>query len=310
MSADADASFDRATGALLGLAVGDAVGTTLEFRPRDSYVHITDMVGGGPFDLKPGGWTDDTSMALALADSLENMPEFDEKDLLARFVAWWRHGRYSHNDLCFDIGMTTRAALARFEESDAPHCGSPHPEAAGNGSLMRLAPVAIRFHADRPRLVDIAARQSKTTHAAPEAVSACVAFAEVLADAIEGQPKPEVLRPRAGDYAGTIAPVMAGGWRALTRKTVGSSGYVVHSLAAALWCVERTENYRDAVLLAANLGDDADTTAAITGQLAGVLYGASGIPGTWVVRLAWSDAIRATAGRLARSSRGTARLAK
>jgi len=303
MSADADARFDRAIGALLGLAVGDAIGTTLEFRwPRDSYPHITDMVGGGPFDLKPGGWTDDTSMALALADSLESTPKFDEKDLLTRFVAWWRRGHYSHTGTCFDIGMTTRAALVRFEETGAPHCGSPHPDAAGNGSLMRLAPVAICFHADRARLVDIAARQSMTTHAAPEAISACVAFAEVLADGIEGRHKDEVLRARVGDYAETIAPIMAGGWRALTRETVGSSGYVAHSLAAALWCVERTENYHDAVLLAANLGDDADTTAAIAGQLAGALYGASGIPEKWIARLAWSDAIRATAERLAHSS--------
>src|SRR5262249_53028535 len=180
----------------------------------------------------------------------------------------------------------------------APHCGSTDPMSAGNGSLMRLAPVAIRFWNDRATLRDVAGRQSKTTHAAPEAVDACIAFAEVLADAIAGRSRLEVLGPRSGPYVGIIGTIMRGQWREKARTAVGSTGYVAHSLEAALWCVDRTIDYRHAVLMAANLGEDADTTAAITGQLAGALYGASGIPENWVRRVAWGDEIKMKAANL------------
>jgi ADP-ribosyl-[dinitrogen reductase] hydrolase len=291
---------DRALGALLGLAVGDALGTTLEFRARDTYQPLTDIVGGGPFKLAPGEWTDDTALALALADSLASDDRLDEEDLLRRFVEWWQEGTYSCTGRCFDIGLTTRAALMHWQATGASHSASADSQLAGNGSLMRLAPVAIRFWHDRDRLTDVAARQSKTTHAAPEAVDACVAFANVLADAIEGRSKAEVLRDRSEAYAGAAGTVMAGGWRGKSRAAIRSGGYVVHSLEAALWCVDRTSTYREAVLMAANLGEDADTTAAITGQLAGALHGASGIPDQWLEKLAWRDRIRAMAATLMR----------
>lgn len=297
-STEPGAIADRATGALLGLAVGDAVGTTLEFRGRDSGAAVTDMVGGGPFDLKAGEWTDDTAMALALADSLAAHDSFDEQDLLGRFVNWWQWGEYSCTGECFDIGITTRHALQRWLSTNETHCGSTDPMSAGNGSLMRLAPVAIRFWNDRDSLRDVAGRQSRTTHAAPEAVDACVAFAQVLADAIAGRPRSEVLGSRSGAYAGAIGAIMRGGWRGKPRAAIRSSGYVAHSLEAALWCVDGTADFRAAVLTAANLGDDADTTAAITGQLAGALYGASGIPEDWLGRLAWRDRIEAKADTL------------
>jgi ADP-ribosyl-[dinitrogen reductase] hydrolase len=297
-STELSAIEDRAIGALLGLAVGDAIGTTLEFRARDTYEPVTDIVGGGPFALKAGEWTDDTAMALALADSLEGRDDLDEQDLMRRFVSWWELGTYSCTGACFDIGITTRQALARWRATGQPHCGSIDPQSAGNGSLMRLAPVAIRFWNDRAKLRDIAGRQSKTTHAAPEAVDACIAFAEVLADAIEGRSKLEVLRARREPYVGAIGTIMRAQWREKPREIIRSTGYVAHSLEAALWSVDRTSDYRNAVLLAANLGEDADTTAAITGQLAGALYGASGIPETWVTRVAWGNHIRTKATNL------------
>jgi ADP-ribosyl-[dinitrogen reductase] hydrolase len=294
----ATAIEDRAIGALLGLAAGDAVGTTLEFRPRDSYAPLTDMVGGGPFNLEAGQWTDDTAMALALADSLAAHDDFDETDLLGRFVNWWHWGVYSCTGQCFDIGTTTRVALGRWLATRDPNCGSTDPRSAGNGSLMRLAPVAIRFWSDPQRLRDVAERQSRTTHAAPEAIDACIAFAEVLADAIAGRSKPEVLRPRPGPYRGVIGPIMNGQWWDKERAAIASSGYVAHSLEAAMWCVARTGDFRESVLMAANLGDDADTTAAVTGQLAGALHGASGIPDSWAKRVAWADVIREKAADL------------
>lgn len=293
---------DRAIGALLGLAIGDAIGTTLEFCPRDTYEPVTDMVGGGPFGLKPGEWTDDTSMALALADSLQDRDDLDERDLLSRFESWWELGIYSCTGKCFDIGITTRQALLHWQVTREPHCGSTDPRSAGNGSLMRLAPVAIRFWYDRAKLRDVAARQSKTTHAAPEAVDACIAFAEVLADAIEGRSKLEILRARSEPYVGAIGPIMSGQWREKPRTEIRSTGYVAHSLEAALWCVDRARDYRSAVLMAANLGVDADTTAAVAGQLAGALHGAASIPDNWVDRVAWGDQITKKAANLVRKA--------
>jgi ADP-ribosyl-[dinitrogen reductase] hydrolase len=288
------AMAERALGAMLGLAIGDAIGTTLEFAPRDSKPRVTDMVGGGPFRLKPGQWTDDTAMALALMDSLIAHPALDEADLMDRFVAWHEQGTYSCTGRCFDIGMTTRAALTRYKASGNPIAGSADPMSAGNGSLMRLAPVAVRHWNDPDTLRQVAARQSRTTHAAPEAVDACVAYAQILSEAIAGRPRNEALGSRSSELAGAIGRILAGSWRGAHREAIKSSGYVAHSLEAALWCTARTSSFADAVLLAANLGEDADTTAAITGQLAGALYGASAIPSHWRKQLAWAERIMPT----------------
>ncbi len=293
-----DAIRDRAAGALLGLAIGDAVGTTLEFKSRDSYPPLTDMVGGGPFQRKPGGWTDDTAMALALAESLLAEPGLDERDLMGRFTDWYRNGAYSCVGVCDDIGNATSNALQRWERTGDPVAGSTDPYQAGNGSLMRLAPVALRWWHDRARLKDVAARQSRTTHGAAEAVDACVVFAEMLADAIAGASRSEILgSPRAAATEG-IAAIVGGSWRGKRRADVRSSGYVAHALEASLWSVGRSGDFRGAVLTAANLGDDADTTAAITGQLAGALYGAAALPPAWRQKLAWEERISTLADRL------------
>jgi len=293
---------DRGLGALLGLAVGDAVGTTLEFRDRDSTPRLVDLVGGGPFDLEPGCWTDDTAMALALADSLAASETLDCRDLMDRFVRWWRNGAYSCTGTCFDIGNATRGALDRYLHTGDPLAGSTDPHTAGNGSLMRLAPVALRFWHDRPRLIADAADQSRTTHGAEEAVGACRAFAELLAEAIAGSPRADLLARRSFEGAPAVARVMAGSWRGRPRNRIRSSGYVVHTLEAAIWSVARTGDFRNAVLLAANLADDADTVAAVTGQLAGALYGLSGIPDSWLERVAWKDRLLEAAQRLLSAS--------
>ena len=290
---------DRAMGAFLGLAVGDALGTTLEFSQRDRNPRLVDIVGGGPFGLRPGCWTDDTAMALALADSLLAKGRLDCRDLMDRFVAWWRNGEYSCTGRCFDIGNTIRQALERYRRTGNPLAGSTDRYSAGNGSLMRFAPVALRYWSDRDRLDSVAAQQSRTTHAAMEAVDGCRAFATLLADAISGEPRRNVLAPRSFTGAPRIAKILGGGWRGKSRNSIRSSGYVVHTLEAAIWSVARTGNFRNAVLLAANLADDADTVAAVTGQLAGAIYGLSGIPDEWLDRIAWKDRLHDTARRLA-----------
>lgn len=280
----------RALGCLLGLAAGDAVGTTLEFSRRDSGPPLTDMVGGGPFHLQAGQWTDDTAMAIALGESLCACGGVDLQDLMDRFTAWYLQGRYSCTGTCFDIGITTQSALRRYMEMGNPEAGSRSPRAAGNGSLMRLSPVPIFYHTDRTAGIKAACQQSIATHGAAEAVDACAAFAEWLMLAINGASKEAVLTHTVPAHLEpAIVEVMAGSWRGKSREQINSSGYVVHSLEAAIWCVAQAADFREAVLLAANLGGDADTIAAIAGQLAGALWGIEGIPATWLEKLAWRE---------------------
>jgi len=283
--------LERGQGALLGLAVGDAVGTTLEFQPKPAFARLDEMVGGGPFGLQPGQWTDDTAMALALADSLLAREDFDPRDLMKRFVDWSENGTYSCTGECFDIGNTVDDALERFEATGDPLSGSTDPMSAGNGALMRLAPVAIRHWNDPTSLMEVAELQTRTTHGAAEAVFASRLFAAALAAAIGGRPLTEILAEHAD--LGSRFP-----WRGTHRADIRGSGYVMHALQAAVWAVSRTTDFRSAVLLAANLGEDADTTAAITGQLAGAVYGLSGIPEEWLRRVAWSDRLMKAAQHL------------
>lgn len=262
----ADDIPDRATGALLGLAVGDALGTTLEFSARDTHPHHSEMTGGGPFRLRPGEWTDDTAMAVALAESLIARGGFDPDDLMRRFVSWWRTGAYSCTGTCFDIGITTRLALARFEQTGDPFAGDTSEDSAGNGSLMRVAPVALFCLHDPAAASRMARDQSRTTHGAPQAVEACDFFVQLLREAILGSGR-GVLEPRDWPGHATIRDVAAGSWRKKSRKQIRSSGYVIHTLEAALWSVERTTSFEEALVLAVNLADDAYTVGAVTGHL-------------------------------------------
>jgi ADP-ribosyl-[dinitrogen reductase] hydrolase len=276
----------RFRGALLGLACGDAVGTTVEFMPRGSFAPVTDMIGGGPFSLAAGKWTDDTSMALCLAESLIQTGRCDPTDQMARYANWYEWGYWSSTGVCFDIGLTTKAAIHQFLLTGEALAGSPDPQAAGNGSLMRLAPVAMRFAHDEQLVQDMAVLSSQTTHAAAECLDSCRVFAVALSRALRGLPKVRVL-----DLAGLpiesakIRAIVAADHTAKPAGQIMGSGYVVDSLEAALWCYARHDNYRDTVLEAVNLGDDADTTAAIAGQIAGATYGVAGIPSSWIDRL-------------------------
>jgi ADP-ribosyl-[dinitrogen reductase] hydrolase len=296
--ADADARRDRALGAVLGLAVGDALGTTVEFKARGTFPPVAGMTGGGPFDLKPGEWTDDTSMALCLLDSLAHDPSLDERDLMDRFVRWWRHGENSVTGRCFDIGNATRAALARYERTGDPIAGSTDLHTSGNGGIMRLAPVVLVAPDDPDRAAELARRQSRTTHASPACLDAADLLARILAAAIGGAGKDALWAGEGRDYGPEIAAIANGTWRNKDRDAIASSGYVVHTLEAAVWCVGRAEGFADAVLEAVNLGDDADSVGAVTGQIAGTVWGAEAIPAAWRSRLAWHDVIRTAVDRL------------
>ncbi|MBK6900644.1 MAG: ADP-ribosylglycohydrolase family protein [bacterium] len=287
----------RFRGCLLGLAAGDAVGTTVEFRPRGSFAPLMDMVGGGPFGLLPGQWTDDTSMALCLATSLVERGDFDAEDQMRRYCRWRYEGYLSSTGICFDAGNATKAALARYRRDGDPFAGSTNPDTAGNGSLMRLAPVPMFWCPDIDAAERFAGESSRTTHGAPECVDACRLFARILVRALRGEPKDAVLLGDADGFAAAprIAAIARGGYRDKSEHVIRGTGYVVESLEAALWAFSRTDSFADAVLAAANLGDDADTTAAVCGQVAGAFYGEDGIPAPWLDRLAMREEIAALA---------------
>jgi ADP-ribosylglycohydrolase len=296
--------LNRYRGCLLGLAVGDALGTTLEFKPRASVTPIDDMVGGGPFHLQPGQWTDDTSMALCLAESLIEKNGFDARDQMERYVRWMRKGHWSSIGRCFDIGSTTFGALQQFEETGEPFAGSPDADRAGNGSLMRLAPVPLRFARNPAEAVRLAAESSRTTHATAEAVDACRYFAGLIVGALRGIDKGQLLdelfAPEGVDWkqsplSPAIAAIASGSFKKKTRDEIRASGYVVHTLEAALWAFHNSSDFREGALMAVNLGEDADTTGAVYGQVAGAYYGVDAIPMKWRELLARRDEIEKVA---------------
>ena len=285
-----DERTDRYRGCLMGLAVGDAVGTTLEFRAPGSFDPIDDMVGGGPFGLAPGQWTDDTSMALCLAKSLIECQGFDPVDQLQRYVRWYREGYLSSTGDCFDIGNTVRDALVRFERTHDPYCGSTDPYSAGNGSVMRLAPVPLFYAGNSVEAIEKSGESSMTTHRAAAAVDGCRYLGALLLGAVNGVSKEELLSERYSPVPGyweahplvpEIDEVAAGSFKWREPPIIKGTGYVVRSLEAALWALNRGTSFRESCLLAVNLGDDADTTGAVCGQLAGAFYGASQISEKW-----------------------------
>jgi ADP-ribosyl-[dinitrogen reductase] hydrolase len=283
--------IDRCRGTLIGLAVGDALGAAVEFQDPGSFSPITGYRDGGQHRLKAGEWTDDTSMALALADSIATAG-WDLNDQASRYVEWWKKGKYSVNGRCFDIGYTTRMALSNYlDDKNALVSGDTSERASGNGSIMRLAPVPIRYahlYADQlDELSRFAEESSLPTHASDQCKSACRYLATVLAGLIHGEDRGEVLFPnwRPLKQLNDIKPlhpmireITQGSFRQKQPPAIQGSGWVVKSLEAALWAFHDADNFEDAVLRAVNLGDDADTTGAICGQLAGAYWGESKIP--------------------------------
>ncbi len=275
----------RYLGCLLGLACGDAVGTTVEFRSRGSFQPLTDMVGGGPFRLLAGQWTDDTSMALCLAESLIQKQGFDARDQMARYLNWYKHGYWSSTGDCFDIGMAVRKALEIFEDTGEVFAGSTDTQTAGNGALMRMAPVVMNYFPHQENILNFSIESTRTTHQAPEALECSKLFAWVLMNALKG------IR----DVLFTVDPftfklpnvqrIAMGGFNKKTIHEIRGTGYCVDSLEASLWCFHHSTSFESAVLMAANLGDDADTTAAIVGQIAGAYYGVDAIPNAWLEKL-------------------------
>ena len=279
----------------------------MEGLPPGSFTPVEDMIGGGFHRIEPGQWTDDTSLALCLAESLVEKRSFDPVDQLERYLRWFREGHLSSTGRCFGIGSTTMEALLRFEETGEPYGGSTDPNRAGNGSIMRLAPVPL-FFGERPQeAIERSAESSRTTHGAKEAVDGCRYLGALLVGAVSGASKEELLSERYCPVTGyweehPLAPridrVASGSFKRKDPPEIKGSGYVVQSLEAALWAFHRSDSFEEGCLMAVHLGDDADTTAAVYGQLAGAFYGEEEIPERWLAKVAYRGTIEDLAEKL------------
>ena len=300
-------SLDRYRGSILGLAVGDALGAPVEFKRPGSFEPVMGMSSGGAFGLRPGQWTDDTSLALCLAESLIETNGFDLIDQLDRYVRWYREGHLSSTGACFDIGNTTEMALTRYEATKDPYSGPTDPSTAGNGSIMRLVSVPLAYAKDFATAVERSGESSKTTHGALEAVDSCRYLGGLIAASVTGVEKTEFLSNRYSQQPGywtenplceKVDAIADGSFKEKSPPEIKGSGYVIDCLEAALWAFYKTDSFGEGCLLAVNLGDDADTTGAVYGQLAGAYYGASGIPKDWLQDLTLGSLVQSFADRL------------
>lgn len=267
---------------IMGLVVSDALGVPVEFKERDTY-HVTDMIGYGTHFQPPGTWSDDSSMTLATLDSIGQKGEINPTGIMWNFIYWYFEHEYTPNGLVFDIGNTTRIALERFDRNTPiENCGGRTAMDNGNGSLMRILPLAFVDHTDQD-IVNV----SSLTHAHPVSLAACIIYVEIAKNLMKGVPIDVAV------YAASIRTGLSEYGRLknvdkLSRDEIKSTGYVVDTLEAALWCLYHSESYSDCVLKAVNLGGDTDTIAAVAGGLAGLLYGVGGekgIPERWIEQI-------------------------
>lgn len=291
-----DVALDRSFGALLGLAIGDALGAPVEGRDRDSYPRFADFAAGGTHGLAIGEWTDDTAMAICLAESLLAQGEVDERDLLERFLRWYRLGENGCGGRAVGISAKTRGLLEEFERGRALD-GAAAAQNEGNGCIMRLAPVAIRYRSNPAQARRSAARQAAATHCAGAAIAAATLLADLLVIALNtGEREPVLSAAQACSEPALAA--LRGDQKTRRRSTISSAPRAADTLDAALWCVAQGGSFEQAVTEAVNLGGDTDTIGAVTGQLAGALYGASSIPRRWREALHAGERIAALAHRL------------
>jgi len=308
----ADRLQDRYRGLLLGLALGDALGAPVQHRRAGSFPPVGDLIGGGPYDLPRGAWTDDTALPLLLADSLLASGGFEARDFVQRCQRWQRDGYLSSTGQCLGITATTARALAQAQWSGKPLAGSHDPARAEKEPLLR-AGVAVAFAlADPAEAIALAAEVARPTHQAPVALDACRYYAALLIGALRGESRPTLLAPNYTPVPGLwerqplkpeVAAIAAGGWRSEQRaagaqRGYGGGGSAPDGLAVTLRALARGTGYRDTVLFAVNLGEDADTNGALAGQLAGALYGARGLPPHWLAGLVAADLVTRSADRL------------
>jgi len=296
----------------MGVCVGDALGVPVEFTPRaDLLKHpVTTMSGYGTYNQPPGTWSDDSSLTFCLADSL--CQGFDLNEIARSFCRWYRDRLWTPHWEVFDIGNTTLQAIWNLRHGASPgESGLASDRSNGNGSLMRILPIAFTYQTvDFAELIDRTHQVSKITHAHVRSQMACGIYIAIAINLLKGQDLTSAYLQALQDirniyqsmpYAnelGHFERVLSGNIHHLTVDEINSSGYVVDTLEASLWCLLTTSNYAEAVLKAVNLGQDTDTTAAVTGGLAGIYYGWDHIPTAWVEQIARKDDIIQLADRL------------
>lgn len=296
----ADDVRSRLIGGFIGVAVGDALGAPVEFARRGSFPRIVDFSTVAATRLPPGAFTDDTAMTLCLADSLLADPHLNERDLLRRFCRWRDEGAYTSTGQCVGIGQATLRALLDHTRTGAVQA-APRPRSDGNGALMRVIPAALRHFEDVDRAIDVARRQSLTTHASTISATCCAAYVTLAVALLQGEVWSTAIARRHPSWDGSQGPAVVppGWWTALTADVVHAGGFVVDALRAAFWAVASTSSFEEAVIAAVNLGDDADTVGAIAGGLAGCRYGEASIPARWRGGLINGHVVEDMAARLA-----------
>jgi ADP-ribosyl-[dinitrogen reductase] hydrolase len=295
-------------GSLLGLALGDALGTTLEFKKRGTFDPITDIVGGGPYHLQPGEWTDETSMAMCLAESLIASKGFNAIDQMNRYLDWHENGYWSSRDFCFGISNNMRDALLTFKKDKTnPFCGSTDSDKADNDSLKRIAPIALFFLKNPDDALKYSIESSRTTHASKESLDACYLFTNIMIGVLRGEEKNKVLSPnysctpdytKSYTFSDEINDIANAKYKQKPEFFIKSGNKASESLEAALWSFHNSKSFKEGALLAANLGGYADSTTAIYGQLAGAFYGIDGFPDNWLRRLSYRKNIEQLAEKL------------
>ncbi len=295
---------NKALGSFFGLVVGDALGASVEFKKRGTFEVVKDMRAGGPHGLDAGFWTDDTSMALCLAESLTEKG-FKLQDQLERYLKWYREGYLSSTGSCFDIGANTARSLEYYEEKQK--LPPKRDRAAGNGSIMRLAPVPIYFKDDFKEAVKYSGESSLTTHNNQMAVDSCRYLGGLLQQFINARIEMEAFKIKVIkdtavdlDLDERVIAAVNGAFKK-EKNQIKSDGFVINTLEASLWSLLNSDSFEAAVLKAVNLGDDADTVAAVTGQLAGAYYGYEAIPDKWLNKVADYDLLQKIAEKLYKS---------
>ena len=298
---------------LFGVAVGDALGVPVEFKSRQTLIKnpVTDMMGFGTYHLPPGTWSDDSSLTFCLAEALTQ--DFDLNIIAQNFVRWCYHNYWTPRGNVFDIGNATRQAIDRLAKGERPDlAGSTDAASNGNGSLMRIAPLLFYLH-DKPinERYEITKQVSSITHSHVRSVIACFYYLEFARQLFYGRNKFDIytdLQTEITDHLTSLSihpkevaffdRLLKQNIYELTQESIYSSGYVLHTLEAGIWLLMTTDSYKDAVLQAVNLGEDTDTTGAVTGGLAGLLYGIEAIPEDWIKQIARSTEIEELAERL------------
>lgn len=277
---------DRALGAFLGLAIGDAMGAPVAFKSRRTFEPVTKFRTDEKFDLPEGAWTDDTAMALCLSESLCADPEIDPTDLLDRFCDWAENGKNTSTGVCVGVDENTLRALENYRRKGDLRAAATNQKSDGNGSIMRLAPVVLRHWRNSKAAQKLAIKQSRITHHSDISAAASDYLAGILSKLIAGENWNDALKvENSMQWPRELVIISSRGWRRKAEDEIKSTGHVIDTLEAALWAVGTTDSFKAAILKAVNLGGDADTIGAVAGQLAGARYGLACIPDDWRQKL-------------------------